>query len=128
LIVSAAAGTARDGDDSRASRGTGYYSKVLSSESEVVKVAMRLRSLFIMFALVVCCVVSARAQGEGQDLPRITQEEFKERLARNEIVVLDVRNGEVGAKIKGAAHIQEADLQARLKDLPRDREIITYCA
>lgn len=89
---------------------------------------MRLRSFLVALALLLCAFASARAQGDGQDLPRITQDEFREKLARNEIVVLDVRNGEIGAKIKGAAHIQETDLQARLKDLPRDREIVTYCA
>jgi rhodanese-related sulfurtransferase len=79
--------------------------------------------------LLACCVAGARAQGgDGQNLPRITQDEFREKLARNEIVVIDVRNGEVGQKIRGAAHIPETDLQAHLKDLPRDREIVTYCA
>ena len=89
---------------------------------------MRTKKILLALALCVCGAASARAQGEGQDLPRITQEEFKEKLARGEIVVLDVRNGDVAAKIKGAAHIQETDLQSRLKDLPRDREIVTYCA
>ncbi|MCA1815617.1 MAG: hypothetical protein LC746_04290 [Acidobacteria bacterium] len=89
---------------------------------------MKTKKILLALALVVCGAARARAQGEGQDLPRITQDEFKEKLARNEIVVLDVRNGDITAKIKGAAHIQEADLQSRLKDLPRDREIVTYCA
>ena len=89
---------------------------------------MRTKKILLALALFVCGAASARAQGEGQDLPRITQEEFKEKLARGEIVVLDVRNGDITAKIKGAAHIQETDLQSRLKDLPCDREIVTYCA
>jgi rhodanese-related sulfurtransferase len=89
---------------------------------------MNTKKILLALALVLCATASARAQGEGQDLPRITQDEFKEKLARNEIVVLDVRNGDITAKIKGAAHIQETDLQSRLKDLPRDREIVTYCA
>lgn len=89
---------------------------------------MRLRSLIVALALVACGAVAARAQGDGQSLPRITIDEFKEKLARGEIVVIDVRGSEVSVKIKGAAHIPEADLQARLKELPRDREIVTYCA
>ncbi len=90
---------------------------------------MRLRSLFAALLLAACCAAFARAQGgDGQNLPRISMEEFKDKLARGEIVVLDVRNGTVDQKIKGAAHIPETDLQARLKDLPRDREIVTYCA
>jgi rhodanese-related sulfurtransferase len=90
---------------------------------------MKTKTILLALALLVCGAASVvRAQGEGQDLPRITLDEFKEKFARNEIVVLDVRNGDITAKIKGAAHIQETDLQSRLKDLPRDREIITYCA
>ncbi|MFL6229950.1 MAG: rhodanese-like domain-containing protein [Pyrinomonadaceae bacterium] len=88
---------------------------------------MKLRSVLVALVLLACCA-GAHAQGEGQDLPRITMDEFKQKLARNEIVVIDVRNGEVAAKIKGAAHIPETDLQSRLKELPHDREIVTYCA
>jgi rhodanese-related sulfurtransferase len=91
---------------------------------------MKLRQIFVALALLVACSVGARAQeaGEGQNLPRITLDEFKQLLARNAITVLDVRNGDIAAKIKGAAHIAETDLQSRLKDLPHDREIVTYCA
>ena len=90
---------------------------------------MRLKTILPALALLLCCAVCARAQGgEGQDLPRVTLDEFKQLLAKNAVVVLDVRNGEIDAKIKGAAHIAETDLQSRLKELPRDREIVTYCA
>jgi rhodanese-related sulfurtransferase len=89
---------------------------------------MNLRPLIVALALAVYGVVTARAQSEGQDLPRISMEEFKEKLARGEIVVLDVRAAGVGEKIKGAAYIPESELQAHLKELPRDREIVTYCA
>jgi rhodanese-related sulfurtransferase len=90
---------------------------------------MKTRSMILALALVVCgATVGARAQGDGQNLPRVTLDEFKQLLASNAVVVLDVRSGVIDAKIKGAAHIQEADLQSHLKELPRDREIITYCA
>jgi hypothetical protein len=92
---------------------------------------MKPRSVVVALALLVLCCAGARAQeaaGEGQNLPRITLDEFKQLLAQNAITVLDVRNGDVAAKIKGAAHIPETELQSRLKDLPHDREIVTYCA
>ena len=90
---------------------------------------MKTKTIIAALALLLCCAAGARAQGdEGQSLPRITLEEFKTLLAANKISVVDVRNGAVEAKIKGAAHIPETDLQSRLKELPRDREIITYCA
>src|SRR5688500_10632749 len=52
-------------------------------------------------------------------------------------VIIDVRSTEtyVGSdsKIKGAQHVRLRRLRARLaqsplKDLPRDREVVTYCA
>lgn len=93
------------------------------------------RNLFLtaaaLIVLVACgslATTTVRAQDDGQNLPRITMEEFKQLLAKNAIVVLDVRGGGITEKIKGAAHIPENELQARLKELPRDREIVTYCA
>jgi hypothetical protein len=116
----------RVGADSRAAHAAGYY-QVVNFVAEVLS-RMKLRSLIVALAFVACAAVGARAQGDGQNLPRITLDEFKEKLARGEIVVIDVRSAEVAVKIKGAAHIPEADLQARLTELPRDREIVTYCA
>lgn len=66
----------------------------------------------------------ARAQGEG----RVAVEEFKQLVARNGVVVLDVRNEEIERKIKGALHMPYNDIERRAGELPRDREIITYCA
>ena len=90
---------------------------------------MKIRPVLAALALVVCCVgTRAQGTGEGQDLPRVSMDEFKQLLARGAVTVIDVRNGAIDAKIKGAAHIAETDLQSRLKDLPHDREIVTYCA
>lgn len=86
----------------------------------------RLRLILAALAVGLCLPAMAAAQGEN--LPRVTLEEFKQLLAKNAVVVVDVRNGEIESKIKGAAHIPEVDLQARLEELPRDREIVTYCA
>jgi predicted sulfurtransferase len=74
--------------------------------------------------LVLVTAVGARAQGDG----RVSIEEFKQLVARNAVVVLDVRNDEIDRKIKGALHMPYNDIERRAGELPRDREIVTYCA
>ena len=68
----------------------------------------------------------------------VTAEELKAKLAKNEpITIIDVRgstslsNGD--NKIKGAIYVKLRRLKYRLgfpplKDVPRDREVVTYCA
>jgi rhodanese-related sulfurtransferase len=68
----------------------------------------------------------------------ITVEELKSKLAKNEAVtIVDLRAGDSfnqsADKIKGAIHMKARRLRYRLgfapfKELPRDREIVTYCA
>jgi hypothetical protein len=78
--------------------------------------------------------LSARAQTpnaapQSPQVPpdRISLEEFKALRAAGKIFVLDVRIGAT-TKIKGATYIPLDQLEARLSELPRDREIITYCS
>ncbi len=68
-------------------------------------------------------------QPQQQEVPpdRISLEEFTRLRAAGKIFVLDVRYG-IDRKIKGATHIPLGDLESRLADLPRDREIVTYCS
>ncbi|HYY98735.1 MAG TPA: rhodanese-like domain-containing protein [Pyrinomonadaceae bacterium] len=75
------------------------------------------------------CVAPARAQTAAQEAPadRVTLEEFKALRAAGKVFVLDVRY-QIDTKIKGATHIPLDQLEARLSELPRDREIITYCS
>jgi rhodanese-related sulfurtransferase len=68
----------------------------------------------------------------------ITAEELKAKLAKNQpVTIIDVRatSGllDSDSKIKGAFHVKLRRLRYRLafpplKDIPRDREIVTYCA
>jgi hypothetical protein len=89
----------------------------------------------IFFALVLGAAAlsgasRARAQGVApQEVPpdRVTLEEFKSLLAAGKVFVLDVR-GVVDRKMKGATHIPLDQLESRLAELPRDREIVTYCS
>ena len=66
----------------------------------------------------------------------ITAEELKAKLSKNEAVtIIDVRsaNGIDDNKIKGAVYVKLRRLKYRLafpplKDVPRNRDVITYCA
>ena len=82
-----------------------------------------------------------RAHAHAQKAPEIsfiTAEELKTKLASNApVTIIDVRSSEGYAAsattIKGALHFKARKLKSRLsyaplKDLPRDREIVTYCA
>ncbi|HZE63047.1 MAG TPA: rhodanese-like domain-containing protein [Pyrinomonadaceae bacterium] len=61
---------------------------------------------------------------------RITTTELKDLLARNQAVVIDVRNEASynAGHIRGAKLIPEADLPNHLSELPKDKLIVTYCS
>jgi len=71
-------------------------------------------------------------------IERITAEELKSKLARKKpLTIIDVRASNAyitsDQKIKGAIRVKLRRLKYRLslpplKDIPRDREVITYCA
>lgn len=86
----------------------------------------------IFLALLLACAATpaaARAQASAQQVPadRITLEEFKRLRDAGKVYVLDVRY-QIETKIKGATHVPLDQLEARLSELPRDREIVTYCS
>lgn len=61
---------------------------------------------------------------------RVTVTELKDLLARNEAVVIDVRNQASfdAAHIRGAKLIPEAEVLAHVAELPRNQLIVTYCS
>jgi hypothetical protein len=83
--------------------------------------------------LLTCAALSgaslARAQNAAQQVPpdRVSLEEFKKLRDAGKVFVLDVRY-QIDTKIKGATHIPLDQLEARLSELPHDREIVTYCS
>jgi rhodanese-related sulfurtransferase len=94
------------------------------------------RTLLIFVALLSSALV-ADAQLPAP-VSRITVDELKAKLERNEsVTIIDVRSPEGFANssttVKGSIHFKLRKLKSRLryaplKDLPRNSEIVTYCA
>ena len=91
-----------------------------------------------ILALVVLSALSAQGQQPAPPVSMMTADELKAKLERNEpVTIIDVRSSEGFANssttIKGSIHFKLRKLKSRLrfpplKDLPRDSEIVTYCA
>jgi rhodanese-related sulfurtransferase len=105
-----------------------------------MRYAMQL-GLVVFTFLAVTPVVFGQGTNDKTAAPAvslITVEELKARFTNNQAVtVIDVRNSEGYARsdkrIKGALHIKLRRLRSRLsmpplKNVPRDQEIVTYCA
>jgi rhodanese-related sulfurtransferase len=106
----------------------------------------RARALMLLASLVMVSVGTASPGAFGREsIPQnsseiqfITADELKGKLAKNEpVVIIDVRatSGllESDNKIKGAIHVKLRRLKSKLsfpplKDVPRNREVVTYCA
>lgn len=94
---------------------------------------------YCILALVVIglTAIAARAQADPA-VQMISAEELKAKVAANQpVTLIDVRSSEGYANsnstMKGSIHFKLRKLKSRLafpplKDLPKDREIVTYCA
>ncbi|HKS09716.1 MAG TPA: rhodanese-like domain-containing protein [Pyrinomonadaceae bacterium] len=88
--------------------------------------------------LIVVLVSAVVVQAQQAAVNTITAEELKTKMTKNEqVTVIDVRSSEGFANssttVKGSIHFKVRKLKSRLnyaplKDLPRNREIVTYCA
>jgi len=92
-----------------------------------------------ILALVVVGFTAIAAQAQTDPaVQTITAEQLKAKVTANQpVTIIDVRSSEGYANsnntVKGALHFKLRKLKARLafppfKDLPKDREIVTYCA
>ena len=69
----------------------------------------------------------------GQSEDRITVKQLKEKLDRRDpVLILDARSGNayLGSQVRlpGALHVPADRLESTLDKLPRDKEIVVYCA
>ncbi len=67
--------------------------------------------------------------GDRDGLESISQAELKNRLRTGDVVVVDVRPAAeyAAGHITGARSLPLADLSRRLRDLPKDSDIVAYC-
>jgi rhodanese-related sulfurtransferase len=65
----------------------------------------------------------------GGDVEAIGRDELVARLARGDVVLVDVRPEEeyAAGHIEGARSIPLEELERRLADLPAEREVVAYC-
>ncbi|MGN6132595.1 MAG: ArsR/SmtB family transcription factor [Nocardioidaceae bacterium] len=73
--------------------------------------------------------LARRAYLGPDDTAAVDTEDLLRRLEAGEVVVLDVRPGPeyAGGHLPRALHIPLDELEQRLAELPRDREIVAYC-
>ena len=73
--------------------------------------------------------VTSRFLESRAGMEAVDREALVERVRRGEVTVLDVRPPEEyrAGHIPGAVSIPLSDLECRLAELPRDREIVAYC-
>lgn len=67
--------------------------------------------------------------GQRGLMERLDREALVERVRSGDVTVLDVRPSEefAAGHIPGAVSVPLADLERRLSELPRDREVVAYC-
>jgi rhodanese-related sulfurtransferase len=60
---------------------------------------------------------------------RISAEELKALIDKDQVIVIDVRSAEqfVAAHVKGALHIPVASIEGETQYLPKNRLVVTYC-
>lgn len=92
---------------------------------------------FLALIMISFTAIASYAQSTPA-IETITAEELKTKLTGNQpVMIIDVRSSEGFAAatntVKGSIHFKLRKLKSRLhhaplKDLPKDREIVTYCA
>jgi rhodanese-related sulfurtransferase/DNA-binding transcriptional ArsR family regulator len=67
--------------------------------------------------------------GNRKDIDAIGFDELEARLKAGSVILVDVRPAEeyVAGHIPGALSIPHDELEGRLRELPRDREVVAYC-
>lgn len=68
-------------------------------------------------------------RNDRQSLETVSLQDLQKRIKNNEVLVLDVRPHEEYKEghIPGAISIPTRQLEQRMKDLPKDKQIVAYC-
>src|SRR5262245_37573325 len=94
------------------------------------------RVVILVLALAACALATfahQSKQGQPVQIEFITPEELKAKIAKNEtLTIVDLRAQssyeQSDKRIKGSLFTRVRKVGSRLRDVPRDREIITYCS
>jgi rhodanese-related sulfurtransferase/DNA-binding transcriptional ArsR family regulator len=67
--------------------------------------------------------------GDRSDMDAIGFDELKSRLKADSVILLDVRPAEeyAAGHIAGAVSIPHDELEDRLREIPKDKEVVAYC-
>ncbi|MFL5907540.1 MAG: ArsR/SmtB family transcription factor [Solirubrobacterales bacterium] len=65
----------------------------------------------------------------GEEVEAIDRDELRKRMRRRDVVLVDVRPTDEfeAGHIEGAKSIPLSELEQRLDEIPKDREVIAYC-
>jgi hypothetical protein len=68
-------------------------------------------------------------EGNRAEVPRIAAEDLRAKVNRSEVTVIDVRQAADYARghIAGAINIPFASIETQLDQIPKGKEIVTYC-
>lgn len=90
---------------------------------------------FALLVIAFTCIAPAKGrlsqEAAGADeVGRVSVDELILLMAKKApVIVIDVRGTDsYDTKIKGAIQIPLSEIEERLKQIPKDKEIITYCA
>lgn len=106
----------------------GKYNYYSLSNSRVYEVWKSLRDLgFSQNAEIERLIRDFR--NDRQSLETVSLQDLQQRIDNNEVLVLDVRPEEEYEEghITGAISIPTGELEERIKDLPKDKQIVAYC-
>ena len=87
--------------------------------------------LLAMFGVLVVFIACTNIQ-RTKDVPRVSKDELKAKLGSPDLVLLDVRSKndweKSSEKITGAARMDPESVDSWFGTLPKDEEIVLYCA
>jgi len=109
-------------------RRDGLYARYRVADESVLRFWLSLRALGEARLAEVRRIVETYLK-DRKSLQAITTDQLRERLSRRNVVVLDVRPAEEydEGHIQGARSILLKELEGRLKELPKSKEVIAYC-
>ena len=92
---------------------------------------MKKWGLLAALGILVVCIGCTTIQ-RTQDIPRISKDQLKAKLGSPDMVLIDVRTENdwkmSDEKITGAARMNPETVDVWAATLPKDKEIILYCA